>query len=176
MTSGFRSLFAYLDALVKRPTLDDLTAQLRRLELTEADFGPFVQFSDRHYHRSLVKAEPSYHVWVLCWKAGQRSPIHDHGNSVCGVRVLRGVATVTHFAWTISGYVKAMGSEEALPGAVIGTVDGQLHQVSNLQESNFGLVTLHVYAPPLLQMGTYSILDATRGVETWPEWLEGAGI
>jgi len=176
MSGGFDGLFHYLNGLTQRPTLDELTSQLRRLELPDSDFLPYVQFSDRQYHRSLVRAESSYHVWILCWKAGQRSPIHDHGKSVCGVRVLRGTATVTHFAWTSSGYVKAVSSEEAPPGSVVGTVDGDLHQVSNLQEPGVELVTLHVYAPPLLHMGTYSILDTTRGVDTWTEWMEGAGI
>jgi hypothetical protein len=37
-------------------------------------------------------------------------------------------------------------------------------------------VTLHGYAPPLLRMGTYSILDATRRVDVWSEWIEDAGI
>jgi cysteine dioxygenase len=176
MAGAFHSLLHYLDGLNQRPTLADLTATLRRLDLSDADISPFIHFNDRHYHRSLVRAESSYHVWILCWKAGQRSPIHDHGSSVCGVRVLRGTATVTHFTWTSSGYIKAGGSDEAPPGSVIGTVDGELHQVSNLQEGDAGLVTLHVYAPPLLHMGTYSILDATRGVDTWTEWMEGAGI
>jgi len=61
-------------------------------------------------------------------------------------------------------------------GGVIGTQDGDLHQVSNLQGGGRELVTFHVYTPPLFRMGTYSILDATRGVDVWTEWTEGAGI
>ncbi len=176
MASGFDALFHYLDGLAGRPSLAELSDHLVRLELTDADLAPFVHFSDRQYQRNLVKADSSYLVWVLCWKAGQRSPIHDHGNSVCGVRVLRGTATVTHFMRTASGHVKAISSEDAPPGSILGTVDSDLHQVSNLQDDGTDLVTLHVYAPPLLRMGTYSILDSVRGVDVWTEWIEGAGI
>ncbi len=176
MASGFDSLFRYLDGLSERPNLADLTTHLAGLELADSDVARFIHFNDRQYQRNLVKAGSAYHVWVLCWKAGQRSPIHDHGHSVCAVRVLRGTATVTHFTRTRTGQVKAIGSEDAPAGSLLGNVDSDLHQVSNLQDDGTDLVTLHVYAPPLLQMGTYSILDMTRGVDVWTEWIEGAGI
>src|SRR5262249_41131889 len=47
--------------------------------------------------------------------------------------------------------------------------DGDMHQVSNLQAGNAELITLHVYAPPLLRMGTYSIMDTSRGEDVWAE-------
>ena len=38
-------------------------------------------------------------------------------------------------------------------------------------------VTLHVYSPPLLRMGTYSLTDDTRGQEPmFIEFAEAAGI
>jgi len=176
MAPELDNLFRSLDQQAERPALPDLIAHLARLDLAEARLDEFVRFTESHYQRNLVKAAPSYHVWVMCWKAGQRSPIHDHGSSVCAVRVLRGTATVTLFERAASGDVKATRSEDVPAGGVIGTQDGDLHQVSNLQGGGKELVTLHVYAPPLLRMGTYSILDATRSVDVWTEWIEGAGI
>ena len=176
MASAFDRLFSWLDGSSGRPNLDELTARLARLELSDADLAPFLRFSEQQYQRNIVRAESSYHVWVLCWKAGQRSPIHDHGHSVCGVRVLRGTATVTHFARTKTGHVKAIRSEEAPPGSILATVDDDLHQVSNLQDDGADLVTLHVYAPPLLRMGTFSLLTPERGVDVWTDWIDGAGI
>ena len=64
-----------------------------------------------------------------------------------------------------------------LPGAVIGSQDSDLHQVSNLQPAGADLVTLHIYSPPLLWMGTYSLTDTTRGQEPmFLEFSEAAGI
>jgi DMSO/TMAO reductase YedYZ molybdopterin-dependent catalytic subunit len=169
MDGKFASLFAYLDSLTARPALGELADRLGRLKLSEADLAPFVRFSDRQYQRNLVRAGDHYHVWVMCWKNGQRSPIHDHAGSSCAVRVLRGTATVTNFARAANGQIKAVGSEDLPPGAVVATQDGDMHQVSNLQAGGADLVTMHVYAPPLLRMGTYSILDASRGEDVWVE-------
>ena len=52
---------------------------------------------DRSYQRNLVRAGERYHLWVLCWGNGQRSPIHDHTGSACAVRIIEGTATVTLF-------------------------------------------------------------------------------
>jgi hypothetical protein len=39
------------------------------------------------------------------------------------------------------------------------------------------LVTLHIYSPPLLWMGTYSLTDTVRGQEPmFVEFGEAAGI
>ena len=47
----------------------------------------------------------------------------------------------------------------------------------HLQPGDADLVTLHVYSPPLLWMGTYSLTDTTRGQEPmFLEFSEAAGI
>jgi cysteine dioxygenase len=176
MNGGFDALIRSLDDYACRPPLDDLLPRLRECDPTDDALRPYLLFADARYQRNLVRGTERYHLLVLCWKAGQRSPIHDHGQSVCGVRVLRGTATVTFFETAASGDVVATRSEEVPAGGVIGTQDGDLHQVSNLQGDGRELVTLHVYAPPLVRMGTYSILDRTRGVDLWVELTEGAGI
>jgi hypothetical protein len=93
------------------------------------------------------------------------------------VRVLRGTLTETLFEITPNGHIKAMFSRDLPPGSVIGSEDSDIHQVSNLQSGNADLVTLHVYSPPLLWMGTYSLLDRTRGKEAmFVEFRDAAGI
>ncbi len=169
MHSKLDSLLAYLDALEGPPSLLDLTARLRQLDIDCSDVAGFVRFGERNYQRNLVRAGRCYHLWVLCWKNGQRSPIHDHTGSACAVRVLRGVATATLFEMAPNGHVKAVASEDFPAGSVLGSQDRDIHQVSNLQAGDADLVTLHVYAPPLLRMGTYSIMDRTRGEEVWGE-------
>ena len=58
---------------------------------------------------------------------------------------------------------------------MIVNADDDIHQVSNLQADNADLITLHIYTPPLLRMGVYSIHAPTRGEEVW-ELIGGAGI
>jgi cysteine dioxygenase len=170
-------LFSFLDRLQGRAPLEQLVPLVRELDVDCDKLAKFVLFSDRTYRRNLVRAGPWYNVLVLCWKNGQRSPIHDHAASSCALRVLRGTLTETLFEFAPHGHVKAVRSRDYPPGTVIGTQDDDLHQVSNLQEGDADLVSLHVYSPPLALMGTYSITDLTRGSEPMIlEFCDAAGI
>jgi DMSO/TMAO reductase YedYZ molybdopterin-dependent catalytic subunit len=169
MNAKLATLVDYLNHLEGRAPLDRLTGLLRRLELGCEDVADFIRFSDDTYQRNLIHAGRWHHLWAMCWKNGQRSPIHDHAGSSCAVRVLRGTATVTDFAFAANGHVKALSSKDLPPGSVVGSQNDDLHQISNLQAGDADLVTLHVYTPPLMRMGTYSLTDRKRGEEVWVE-------
>jgi cysteine dioxygenase len=177
MGQTLQSLLDYLDNLEERAPLEELTARLAALDINCADVADYIRFSDRGYSRNLVRAGPWYNVLVLCWKNGQRSPIHDHAESTCAVRVLRGTATETTFQFAPNGHVWATGSKLHRPGTVMGSQDADMHQVSNLQAGNADLVTMHIYTPPLMFMSTYSLTDLTRGQEPmFIEFCDAAGI
>lgn len=172
-----KPLFEYLDGLTTRATIEELQDRLAALDVTVGDFSHHVRFHDHRYLRNLFRKGPLYHALILCWRSGQRSPIHNHAESTCGVRVLQGVCTETKFEATPSGLLKAVSSSDMLQGEIGASQDADVHQISNLQSPGEDLITLHVYSPPLLKMETYSLTDATVG-EYWPEVLEhmGSGI
>jgi cysteine dioxygenase len=177
MAKTLGELFDYLDSLENRASLADLVGELADLEVDCSEVQQHIVFSEKAYARNLVRKGPWYYLLVLCWNNGQRSPIHDHVGSSCGVRVLRGVMTETTFALAPNGHVKAIGSRDLPAGGVCASQDGDMHQVSNLQAGDADLVTLHVYSPPLLMMGTYSIFDTSRGQEPMLlEFADAAGI
>lgn len=177
MARTLQALLAYLDRLNGRAPLEQLTMEMAELAIDCTELAAFTHFSDRGYTRNLVRAGTWYNALVLCWKNGQRSPIHDHKGSSCGVRVLRGSLTETLFELTANGHIKATFSRDLTAGCVIGSEDTDIHQVSNLQLGDAELLTLHVYSPPLLWMGTYSLTDRTRGKEAmYVEFSDAAGI
>jgi len=133
------------------------------LEITLADMADHVHFSPSHYLRNLIREGPLYQALALCWRSGQRSPIHNHNHSVCGVRVLTGTATETKFERTPCGQLRPTLTRDLHAGEVCVSLDNDTHQVSNLQAADTDLVTLHIYSPPLLKMETYSLTDATVG-------------
>ena len=77
------------------------------------------------------------------------------------------MATETAFARAPNGMVVATGSRELKEGYPCGSVDEDIHQVSNLQAGGADLVTLHVYSPPLLRMDMFN-LD-TPAVREWDD-------
>jgi cysteine dioxygenase len=177
MAANLDDLVRYLERLRGRAPLEQLIAELDALDVDLGELTQHVRFSNRTYRRNLVRGSEWYNLWVLCWRNGQRSPIHDHRGSSCGVRVLQGTMTETLFEFAPNGHVKATFSRDLAPGGVVGSADTDLHQVSNLQANDADLVTLHVYSPPLVVMGTYSLTERGRGEEPMLlEFSDAAGI
>lgn len=170
--------FAYMDGITGRVGVEALRARLQALRITLDDVADHVHFSPHHYLRNLIHEGPCYHVLALCWRSGQRSPIHNHANSVCGVKVLTGVATETQFERTDCGLLKPTLTRDLHEGQVCVSADSDTHQVSNLQAPGVDLVTLHVYSPPLLKMETYSLTDGSVGEFIPAEFdhIHGSGI
>ena len=171
-------LFEYLDGLTRRAPIDELKEHIRAVDIRVDDVREFVRFSDEQYLRHLIRGTDWYHALVLCWRSGQRSPIHNHARSTCGLRVLAGTATETIFKPTPSTLIHPVSSTDLSVGTVAASHDADIHQVSNLQEPGNDLITFHVYSPPLLRMDTYSLTDRALG-EFRPMILEhaqGSGI
>ena len=170
MARTVADLVRWLDGLARPAELSALTRELEELNIACEDVQAHLRFAAASYARNLVHAGRHHHLLVLCWNNGQRSPIHDHRGSVCGVRVLRGTMTETFFERAPNHHIKAVSSHDVGPGGVVGGADTDIHQISNLQGGNADLVTLHVYSPPLLAMGTYTLFDTRRAEE--PMFLE----
>lgn len=170
--------FTELDQHDSRVPLKMLDQRLREVQIDFADIQQFVHFGEASYRRNLMRAGPAYHALVLCWRNGQRSPIHDHRGSSCGVRVMKGTATETVFERTTAGHVYATKSRNLEAGYCCGTQDEDIHQLSNIAPDGGDLVTLHIYSPPLLVMGTYSLTSTKIGefADRIYEFCEGAGI
>ena len=175
---SLEAFFDYLDGQAGRPEIGELRRRLERLEITFDDVAHAAQFSPEGYQRNLLREGTNWHALILCWDSGQRSPIHDHARSVCGVRVIRGVATETIYERTPSGQLKAVSSCDLPEGAVCASRDADVHQMSNLQAPGTQLITLHIYAPPLREMKQYSVDDATARpfVDPVVGHVDGSGI
>ena len=157
VVAGLHPLVKFLDGLSQRAPIEELARLLHEAGVTSEDLKPYKVFGDSVYRRNLICENDWYELLCICWRSGQRSPIHDHAQSTCGLRIMEGVCTETIFESTPSGQIKAVGSNDCGVGHVCATQDAEVHQISNLQSEGTDLVTLHIYSPPLRSMATYSL-------------------
>ena len=159
--------------------LPDLKSCLERTQMSLEDVQGKVRFHSDRYQRNLMHEGTNYQALVLCWRNGQRSPIHDHSGSSCAVKVVHGTAAETLFEFAPNGLIYAVRSRSLPEGCITASQDRDVHQVSNLQEDNADLVTFHIYSPPLQWMNMYSLLDDSVSRFFDPvneEFVSGAGI
>ena len=160
--NALKELVQYLEGLDSRASIETLGALLNDLQLNREDLESFASFGELTYRRNLICENDWYELLCICWHSGQRSPIHNHAGSTCGLRIIEGLATETTFEVTPSGQMKAVKSVDCETGFVCTTQDAEVHQVSNLQAAGSDLITLHIYSPPLRTMETYSLLGEVK--------------
>lgn len=153
------NLVAAIDELRHRATemrLPDLRRFVASLKPERHEISPYLHFTDDRYARNLVYKCENFECLVLCWKPGQRSPIHDHANSICAVYALEGTLSADNYRKMSNGHIRADYSEDLKPGSVLSIQTTEIHQVSNLHDTE-NLVSLHFYLGPLENSFLYSI-------------------
>jgi cysteine dioxygenase len=139
----------------------DLIAALDGLPIGYADLADVIGFDDACYRRTIIHTRPHYQVLVLCWRSGQRSPIHNHRGSSCVVRVVQGCATETRFDPTPSGRLAPTGSHEHREGETTACCGEEIHQMGNFEAPGRDLVTLHIYSAPPLAWRFFAVGETT---------------
>ena len=76
----------------------------------------------------------------------QGSPVHGHGVSACGMKVIAGNATESSYHGVADS--EPSGIRILKPAEVIASDGGYVHKVENPGPDS--LITLHVYSPPLV--------------------------
>ena len=172
----FNALTDALGGLREPPTLELLSKWLYSAQVTPDDLRPFRFFKAGTYSRHRVCRNEFAELLVLCWRPGQRTPIHDHNGSYGAVRVCEGVMWETVFALNNERQLYYQSAREWHSGDVTGADVPDIHQIGNPEVSGQELVTLHLYAPPLGVLNTYKVGSTEVGHYSPNEFMDGAGI
>ena len=158
------------------PKLEEIKQWFSALLLRQRDYEPYRAFTPRKYARNLIARSSFAELLMLCWRSGQRTPIHDHGGSVGVILMVEGLLTETMYEHAPEGHVRPYNTYRWGPGGITGADVPDIHQLLNLQPEKRDMVTLHCYAPPLSVLNTYSPRNAR--VRHWREgyFTGGAGI
>ena len=156
-TFSLSSLVEKLEGLAARPTLAQVDEWMARVEVSREELRPYVSFKEATYARHRVFLCDHAELLVLCWRPGQRTPIHDHAGSFGAVRVLEGFMWETLFEMDSGEGLRYKSAREWTPGRVTGADVPDIHQLGNPDVSGADLITLHLYAPPLTSLNIYRV-------------------
>lgn len=151
--------------LDRKPELEEVDAWMLDVEVGADELRPYVGFKEGTYARHRVRLGKHAELLVLCWRPGQRTPIHDHNGSFGAVRVLRGVMWETLFEMDSECGLLYKSAREWSPATVTGADVPDIHQLGNPDISGQDLITLHLYAPPLTSLNVYKV-GSTQSLNT----------
>ncbi len=115
-----------------------------------AQYIPHIQFENTHYKKILLERNDEYEIFMICWKSGQKTEIHDHPEGGCWMKVIQGELEEIEYS---NPTMKSMGIHRLTPGS-IGYKQGHilLHSIRAINDS----VSLHLYKPPCYKARTYT--------------------
>ncbi|CAO2653133.1 Nn.00g025440.m01.CDS01 [Neocucurbitaria sp. VM-36] len=123
------------------------------------------------YTRNLVdKGNGKSNLLILVWGPDKGSPIHDHANAHCIMKVLKGSLVETRFAWP----TQHLNNSEDRPLQVISEKTYEenqvtymsdklgLHRIKNPNPNDYA-VSLHLYTPPNAAVYGCNTFDENTG-------------
>ena len=168
-TAGDFSFQDLTEALVARryvPPLPEINELIARTTISPDELLPYLGFKAGNYCRHRVMRNEFVEMLVLCWKPGQRTPIHDHNGSHGAVFVHEGILWETTFDYDAEGGLAYKANHELRAGGLTGSELPDIHQIGNPDVSGQDLVTIHIYAPPLGVLKTYKLGSSTIDLYT----------
>jgi len=163
---SFDDLAKTLSELKAVPSLPELYALIERTQIQATDLEPYLGFKAGNYCRHRVMRNEFAEMLVLCWKPGQRTPIHDHNGSHGAVFVQAGIMWETTFDYDPETGLAYKTHRELRDSGLTGSELPDIHQLGNPDVSGRDLVTIHIYAPPLGVLKTYKLGSATIDLYT----------
>ncbi|XP_059058963.1 cysteine dioxygenase type 1-like [Achroia grisella] len=80
--------------------VDDVQALMSRYKSDRKHWKKYAKFDRLRYTRNLVDAgNGAFNIMILCWGPGHASPIHDHADSHCFMKLLSGSLEEVRYQW-----------------------------------------------------------------------------
>ena len=163
---SFEDLSETLRTQTEVPSLAELYRLIERTKISPEEVQPYLGFKTGNYSRHRVMRNQFVEMLVLCWKPGQRTPIHDHNGSHGAVFIYEGILWETTFEYDADSGLAYTAHRELRAGGLTGSEVPDIHQLGNPDVSGQDLITIHIYAPPLGVLKTYKLGSSTIDLYT----------
>lgn len=209
LTKTFTGIDKPLKNARKCETLTDLIGELRKTfdsdhvnieyvnhlmlsyQSNPTEWRKFAKFDRYRYTRNLVDAgNGKYNLMILCWNEAHASAIHDHADSHCFMKMLKGQLMETRYAWPKDATVTEDNKADIANAHTVAQNDEEieyngdeleetsrstmetngvcyindtlgLHRVENPSHTDVA-VSLHLYCPPFDACSIFNKQDGKR--------------
>ena len=123
--------------------------RLAQYGASAVDWKRYAHFDPGVYTRNLVARNEHFEMLVLCWSAGQQSPIHDHSGQHCWMAILDGLVEETQYRLPTQPGALIEGASKTFERGQVAYIhdDIGLHRVRPAGGAN--AVSLHLYSRPI---------------------------
>jgi|TARA_R110000787_G_scaffold96415_1_gene199705 cysteine dioxygenase len=136
----------------KKEDIEDL---INDLEIPTSEFEKIGTWNEDHYTRTCIARTEDYELLLLCWQAGQETPIHCHNDQDCWVLLIEGAITENQYKNNeFETPVLTVSELMVEEGTYYINDDIGLHSLHN--SKNKRAMSLHIYVNPIEECSYYS--------------------
>ncbi|KIV88114.1 hypothetical protein PV10_09040 [Exophiala mesophila] len=157
---------------------NDLIRLMEEYHSNESHWQPYA-FADltRNYTRNLVdEGNGKSNLLVVVWNPGKCSPIHDHADAHCVMKLLKGSLKETLYDKPHLCDASELSGATTPPRVVKETIYTEnqvtyisdqlgLHKIANVSDTDVA-VSLHLYTPPHAANFGFNLFDERTGKQT----------
>ncbi len=123
------------------------TSVLKKIAISEETINSFSSWSKDHYTRTCIFRNQNFELLLICWEAGQFTPVHAHNNQDCWVYMVSGELCEKKF--TLNNKKLNKINESILHPKDVSFVNDKLFYHSMCNNSSERSISLHIYAKPI---------------------------
>jgi len=174
---GCDEMVAIVDAAVRQPTTEQLTAVLKK-GLSELIMSGGISLPEEvgktcgeHYARRLLykSDEHGYAVVAMIWGPSQGTPLHDHAGTWCVEGVLEGEIEVTQYDLLEDSGPKMRFERQQTQNTGVGSAGSlippfEYHTIAN-HRGDTRAITLHIYGEEMTTCTIFEPLTDTGSAD-----------
>ncbi len=172
-------LVANLVALKRDPITSDIVSKcLDGSPVRLAALKDYIWWRDEFYTRNLIYRDELFEVMTICWKPGQKTPIHTHNGQLGWMTVPQGEVVVENYhhercnaaenqnvvnidclGGATEIHLERVGSLQCNDSSGVALVSKlqSIHRIVNNEGSDEGCVSLHIYSKPFDSCITFDL-------------------
>lgn len=158
---------------LKNPSKTEMREALININITVDDMEHILQSpNEKPYYRKLLYKSEEVELLVMNWSELECAP-HDHGNSQGWIQVLNGTSVNSVYEVDGNTLPRELFKQYHQRGRFFYAPKKGVHKMQAADER--GLVTLHLYSPPITGMKVYDLEKCAACIVSddcgawWPE-------
>tara|TARA_B110000263_G_C14993763_1_gene367183 strand:- start:159 stop:614 length:456 start_codon:yes stop_codon:yes gene_type:complete len=103
------------------------------------DYNNYVEFNNENFVKNLVYKNSHYEIFIINWNNNQETPIHDHADGGCIMKVLEGGFIQFLYNNNVEKKILKKNDTEFINNHI------GFHKIVN---GDLKTISLHIYSPP----------------------------
>ena len=136
-----------LISVLDETPVKDYPSVMKSIRLSNDEFKPFEIWKESGYSRNCIVRSPNYEIVLLCWNAGDATPIHDHNGQKCWVYQVEGSISEKRYKYENAILLETL-STKLSPGKLT-YMDDKMGYHALVNDSSANATTLHIYLNPI---------------------------